>query len=376
VDAVDLVALGLIIAMGVVGARRGLVAGILSLAAIVVGAIVGSRIAPHLLNGGTHSPYMPIAGLVGALVLAVVLQIGAGAAGVTIRNALRKTPLRVVDSVGGSVFGAATALVFVWVTAAAVLLLPQRIALRGEVQHSIVLRRLVDALPPRRILHALAVADPFPTFAGPPAPRGPANPAVLRSALIQRDTGSVVRVESLACGIGYTGTGWVVRNGLVVTAAHVVAGARRVFVTRPDGISVPALPVLFDGHNDLALLEVLSLGLPPIPLADPAEESDGAVLGFPGGHALERAPARVGITSAFPARDYRGDLVWRTITTLRGVVRPGDSGGPLVDSRGRVEGTVFARKEGDDVGYATPTRILRDDLSRLLEPVDTGACVP
>src|SRR3954466_15650085 len=62
---IDLAALGLIVLMAFVGARRGLVAGLLSLAAVVVGAIAGSRIAPHLLSGGSRSPYNPLAGVVG-----------------------------------------------------------------------------------------------------------------------------------------------------------------------------------------------------------------------------------------------------------------------------------------------------------------------
>jgi hypothetical protein len=47
-----------------------------------------------------------------------------------------------------------------------------------------------------------------------------------------------------------------------------------------------------------------------------------------------------------------------------------------VNTAGRVEGTVFARKEGEDVGYATPTAVLRKELAKPLAPVSTGACIP
>src|SRR3954453_8205952 len=109
---IDLVAVGLVVLMAFVGARRGLVAGLLSLAAVIVGAVAGSRIAPHLLSGGSHSPYTPIAGLLGALALALLLNVGAGAGGWAILRSLRMTPLRAIDSVGGMVFGGLTALAF------------------------------------------------------------------------------------------------------------------------------------------------------------------------------------------------------------------------------------------------------------------------
>jgi S1-C subfamily serine protease len=376
VSGIDLAAVGLVVLMAIVGARRGLVAGLLSLVAIVVGSVLGSRLAPQLLSGGSHSPYTPIAGLVGALVLALLLQIAAGAAGSAIRASLRLTPLRMLDSFGGMLFGALTAVAFIWVVAAAILLLPQEIALRGSVQRSAVLRRLVAAVPPRRVLHALAVVDPFPSFAGPPAPGRAPDGRVVSLPVVGRDAPSVVRIESIACGIGYTGTGWVVRAGLVVTAAHVVAGASRVYVTRSDSVSTRAQVVLFDGRNDLAFLRADDLPLPPLQVADPRENSSGIVLAYPGGGSFTRIAARIGSTSTFLARDYREHLVWRTITSLRARIRPGDSGGPLLDTAGRVEGTVFARKEGDDVGYATPTEILLRDLAKPLAPQSTGSCIP
>jgi S1-C subfamily serine protease len=375
VSGIDLAAVGLVALMAILGARRGLAASVLSLAAIAVGAVLGSRLAPSLLSGGAHSPYTPIAGLVGALVLALLLQVGAGAAGMAIRNSLRLSPLRVVDSLGGLVFGGLTAVAFIWVVAVAIVLFPQQTQLRDDVRRSAVLSRLVAAFPPRQILHTLASIDPFPAFAGPPAPPEEPDPRVLAALPIRSAGRSVVRIESIACGIAYTGTGWVIANGLVVTAAHVVAGATTVYVTRPDGNSTPVQPVLFDGRNDLAFLRVLGLGLPPLRLADPLEDVSAVVLGYPGGGDFTSVAVRAGKTQAFLARDYRGDLVWRTITSLRGTIRAGDSGGPVVDVRGRVEATVFARKEGSDVGYATPTEVLRHDLAKPLAPVSTGGCI-
>ena len=46
----------------------------------------------------------------------------------------------------------------------------------------------------------------------------------------------------------------------------------------------------------------------------------------------------------------------RTITALRGRVRPGNSGGPVVDTHGRVMATVFAALTGTSRpgGFAVP----------------------
>jgi S1-C subfamily serine protease len=375
VTAVDLAVVALVVLMAILGARRGLAASLLSLGAIALGAVIGSRVAPHLLSGGARSPYTPIAGLVGALVFAILLQFAAGAAGLAIRNTLRVSPLRVVDSFGGMLFGGLTAVAFVWVVSVTVMLLPQRTRLGDEVRHSAVLSELVSALPPRKILHSLASIDPFPTFVGPGAPSQAPDRRVLRSSGIRVAARSVVKVESIACGIGYTGTGWVVRPGLVVTAAHVVAGAANVFVTRSDGESTPAQTVLFDGHNDIALLRIHTFGMTPLRLGDPKENASAIVLGYPGGGPFTRTPARVGKTTAFVARDYHEQIAWRTITSVRARIRAGDSGGPLIAPDGRVEATVFARKEGSDVGYATPTQVLRHDLAKRLHPSSTGGCI-
>src|SRR5256885_14563787 len=63
------------------GLRRGLVATALSFGGLIAGAVVGARVAPHLLHGGADSPYTPLAGPVRALVGAALLQWVAGGAG-------------------------------------------------------------------------------------------------------------------------------------------------------------------------------------------------------------------------------------------------------------------------------------------------------
>ena len=119
---VDWIALGIAAVSALGGLRRGLIATVLSFAGLAAGAVIGARLAPQFLHGGSGSPYTPLAGLVGALVGAAVIQAVAAIAGSTLRRALFVLPpLRLLDSLGGLVAGAALGLAFVWVAAAVVL---------------------------------------------------------------------------------------------------------------------------------------------------------------------------------------------------------------------------------------------------------------
>ena len=180
---VDWVAAAIVVLGALSGLRRGLVATALSLGGLIAGALIGARIAPHLLHGGADSPYTPLAGLVGALVGASLLQWAASVAGSFARGGLSVIPpLRFLDSVGGFVVGAGLGLALVWVAGAALLLIPGESRLRTEVQQSTILHRLNEVAPPRTVLRALARVDPFPQIAGPAPPTTPPDSRVLRSA--------------------------------------------------------------------------------------------------------------------------------------------------------------------------------------------------
>jgi uncharacterized membrane protein required for colicin V production len=56
VTAVDALAIVLVVFAAVAGYRKGLIAGALSVAGIVLGAWIGSRIGPEFLKGGQASP--------------------------------------------------------------------------------------------------------------------------------------------------------------------------------------------------------------------------------------------------------------------------------------------------------------------------------
>ena len=378
-DAVDWVALAFIGVGALAGMRRGLVVSALSLAGLAGGAYAGSRVAPHLLRGGASSPWAPVAGLAGGVLGAIALQTVATLAGSIARGGLRLTPLRLLDSFGGLVVGAATGLVLVWVLGATALLVPGQSRLRREVQRSAIVRRLDETVPPKRLLHLLARIDPFPSIAGPAPPSEPLTPRIVGDAAVQRASGSVVRVLGTACGVGVEGSGWFATSDLVVTAAHVVAGES------DTGIEILGKPplhlvdvVAFNAHDDVAVLRVHDTSRPPLPLADPQPGAPAAIVGYPENGPLDGAPGRIGKTAiAFTQDAYGNGPVERTITAVAGSVRHGDSGGPAVDANGAVQATMFAARIGASGGYGVPASVVRKALgSAGAAAVSTGGCAP
>ena len=373
--ALDVAALAVVALAALLSLRRGLVGSVLSAAGIVAGAILGARVAPDLLFGGEDSPYTPLAALAGALVGAVLLETLGTLVAAPLRRSLRLSPLVVLDAAGGFLAGAAAGLAIVWVLGAVALHLPDRTELRRGVQRSLVLRRLNALVPPARLIEAIERVDPFPAIAGPAPPLEPPDPRLLRRPGVRAAAPSVLRVLGTSCGLAVSGSGWVAGRGLVVTAAHVVAGQRDTEVEGVHTERLDAEAVAFDVRNDVAVLRVEGLRARPLRLGD-ADPGDAVViLGFPEGGGLSATPGRVGRTATVVTRDARGrGPVVRTVTALRGRVRHGNSGGPAVNASGEVEATVFAARIGSSGGFGVPSEAVLRALRSARGPVSTGPC--
>jgi S1-C subfamily serine protease len=375
----DWIIVGFTALMAVWGFGQGLIAGGLALAGFALGAFLGSRLGPVLLSDGSQSPYAPLVALIVALMLGAVFASVLEVAGFQLSRRLPEE-LGLVDGIGGGALVACLGLFLVWVAGAVALQTPGARELREPIQRSEILQKLNAVLPPSGpILQALARFDPFPAIRGPAVNVRPPNSRIARDPDVRRAGRSVVRVLGTACGLGVQGSGWVARPGLVVTNAHVVAGQDDTTVeVRGEAPALGAQAVLYDPHNDLAVLRVPGLGdAPPLRLDVDAEPGTAAaVLGFPENGPYDVEPARLGQTAAVVTQDsYGRGPVQRTITSLRGLVRHGNSGGPVVDGSGRVVATVFAAATGRGrAGYGVPDSLVRSALGRIRGPVDTGPC--
>jgi S1-C subfamily serine protease len=178
------------------------------------------------------------------------------------------------------------------------------------------------------------------------------------------------------------GSGWVAAPNLVVTNAHVVAGETDTQV-QIDGVGPghPARALVFDPHNDIAILSVPGLGLRPLGLdAGASSGTAAAILGYPLDGAFMARAGRVGQTeTVYTQNAYGQGHVLRTITALRGKVQPGNSGGPMIDGRGQVVATVFAALTGTarEGGFAIPDDLERAAVRRAAAgsaSVSTGPC--
>jgi S1-C subfamily serine protease len=383
VTGLDWVIVAFTVLLAFYGYLQGFIVGALSLAGFAVGAFLGTRLAPLLLSHGDRSPYAPLFGLLGALLAGGVFASGLEGFGTRVRRALRIPGLRTVDGLLGAALTACVGLGIAWIIGAVALDASSSQPLRSDIQDSAILRTLDQLLPPYGpILNALARFDPLPSVRGPAADVPAPTPEVLSSRGVQAARRSVVRVFGDACGLGVEGSGWVAAPDLVVTNAHVVAGESDTEVQIGGiGRGLPAQAIVFDPHNDVAILHVPGLSLPVLPTTGtPKDASAVAIMGYPLDGPFDTEPGRIGQTETVNTQDaYGKGHVLRSITALRGRVRPGNSGGPLVDARGQVMATVFAALTGTARagGFAVPNSLALADLHRgeaTMTSVGTGDC--
>lgn len=344
------------------GLRRGLIGTVLSLAGLVGGAVVGYRLAPHVVAGSLGVPtYVPLVPLVGAFIGAAALMTTASLVSSMTRRSMRFVPpLRWLDSLGGMVAGALCGVVVVWALGAVALELPGQSSLRSQARASGLVRRLDTLVSPADLLRRLGRIDHFSLGSnGLPLPPAPTR-AVLAAA-----TPSVVRVSADACGVAIAGSGWVADPHLVVTAAHVVEGATDI---RAGGKT--ARVVAFDRSEGIAVLDVPTLGASPLPTAAAQSGAPVALVGYGASGRRTTRPGRIGA----PTRRTTGRS--GALVTLEGAVGVGDAGEPAVDGSGAVEATVLSPTGSVRRALGAPVAAIAAalDQARALHQVAPSSC--
>jgi serine protease Do len=157
------------------------------------------------------------------------------------------------------------------------------------------------------------------------------------------------------------GSGFIIStDGIVLTNAHVVDGAREVTVKLTDRREFRAKVLGADPATDVAVLRIDAKGLPTVKLGDPSRARVGdwvVAIGSPFG--FENS-VTAGIVSA-KGRSLPGDTYVPYIQTDV-AVNPGNSGGPLFNMAGEVIGInsqIYSRSGGyQGLSFAIPTDVV------------------
>lgn len=390
---VDVIILGLLALVALIGWHQGLVRSVLSVVGTIGGGLVAAACLPWVLR--QLGALGPLAAVVSVGVILLGVGIGntlAVTLGRPLWMAMRAGPARAVDAATGALVSVVAGLVAIWMVAATVASLPSP-ALSSAVRSSTLLQQ-VDRLVPaqaadlaysvRGLLNRVNLPEVFFGLEGlpgnqvAPPPKNVSQAAVTASQSVVRVTGPTPE-----CGQGSTGSGFVYATDRIATNAHVVAGMSQVRVISSDGRSWGADVVYFNTEVDLAVLFVPGIGLSPLSASQPPGDGDAAVIaGYPGGGPLDLRSARI-VTRTNESPVFSDDIYGkptkpRNIFVVRGRVIPGNSGGPLLTRDGRYAGIVFARsQEYKRTGFAltnkTVGQALRGSTDRVV-PVATGTC--
>lgn len=165
----------------------------------------------------------------------------------------------------------------------------------------------------------------------------------------------------------WSGTGFALNNGYVVTNYHVIENAKSISIKGVKGdfnSKYNATIIATDKYNDLALLQISDnsfKGFDSIPYNVKTTVSDVGedvfVLGYPLTSTMgDEIKLTTGVISS--KTGFQGDV---SLYQISAPIQPGNSGGPLFDNKGNLIGIVNAKhKDAENVGYAIKTSYLKN----------------
>lgn len=387
-NVIDILIVLLIILALVRGHSLGLVRQAGSTIGFLLGLVIGSWFG-NFVMGFEHSTLSrALTGLLATLAGGLLfLSLGETYGAVLKEKLSHVRTLNSFDGVFGSVMGAATVLIGIWLMASILVLGPAS-GLQQAIKTSRILGDLDASLPPATsLLSSLnKLIDPngFPqVFSGlEPSPNAPVNLPSLGTfgPVVGNAEASVVKVEGTGCGGIVEGSGFVVADGEIATNAHVVAGVTSPKVIQGNTVHNTRV-VWFDPNLDLAVLQVKGLTGKPLQInaTDLPSNTPGVVLGYPGGGEFNVQPAAIiEHFTAIGRNIYDQGTTQRDVYSLKAHVIPGNSGGPVLGSDGRVLGIVFATSTTyNNVGYALTGHQVAGELATAEQSTtthSTGQC--
>ncbi|MGB8195899.1 MAG: MarP family serine protease [Acidimicrobiales bacterium] len=363
----------LIVAIVIVAAIRGYFSGairqVLGWIGLIAGFYIGIAIAPSLSTRITQSAWRPVLALIIVLVAAYLGHFAGHLLGSSIRKTITMVKLGMIDSVAGVVVGVAGALITVWLVAALLVSTSWSAAAQG-VQGSRIIKELDSALPAvpsaearlQTLLHNANFPSVFTSIVAPTIPSSGTTPRLGPNVISPTSPAQVQKVLATGCPNTHEGTGFFVAPGVVVTNAHVVAGATSVAV---DGVH--AQVAYFDPVNDLAVLRVaMNPSALKFASSSPSSGAKAKVIGFPLDGRRTISPSVIsGEITAESRNIYDTQTFVRTVLVVYSNIEPGNSGSPVLVN-GLVTGVVFSKSlSQSETAYAIPASTIESDLAKV-----------
>nr|XP_022338016.1 serine protease HTRA2, mitochondrial-like [Crassostrea virginica] len=186
--------------------------------------------------------------------------------------------------------------------------------------------------------------------------------------IVEQAQPAVVFIEVVkGRGFGHvhsSGSGFIVRpDGLILTNAHVVAGASRVQVYLNDGEKVQGVVQAVDQVYDLATVKVQRSNLPTLALGRSSEVRPGEWVVALGSPFNLQKTVTAGIVSN-PGRETMGNLTKSPpMIQHDAVINVGNSGGPLINLDGEAIG-INTMTLTSGISFALPSDMAVDFLNR------------
>jgi S1-C subfamily serine protease len=214
------------------------------------------------------------------------------------------------------------------------------------------------------IVDKVPITPPIPA----PAPTPKPAPKPLNTEQVVEKTEASV---ALLKGNYGSGSGFLVRPGLVATNAHVIRrealpNLEVYFPSATDGQKGPSGASLAyeDSRRDIAVLKVKTT-LPSLEIASDHRFKRGeeiTIIGNPGVKFIRNV-----IPNAVSRGVLSGEIIWRGFHyyQLGASVNHGNSGGPVLDSSGKVLGVVTLKAQEEAIGFCIPSSDLLSALAAM-----------